>query len=149
MEIVATVGLLPKAFGFLATASMRIGLKINILYIIYILKFLAVINMECWNIDLMMVILMLVVMMDRWRGWGPWRRTMTLIGSNYVLFSVDLLNFLFMGEPRLHARVPTGHLGRWTGPVVHKSNFLGSMKRGKIKSSGFKFVFLRIPIFLC
>ena len=56
---------------------------------------------------------------------------MTLIGSNYVLFSVDLLNFLFMGEPRLHARVPTGHLGRWTGPVVHKSIFVGLHEAGE------------------
>lgn len=51
----------------------------------------------------MMVILKLVVVMDRWRGWGLWRRTTILIGSNYVLFSEDLLNFLFMVEPRLHA----------------------------------------------
>ena len=145
---VLTIGLL----RFFMKVVAKLGLLhfiVNILYIVYILKVFVEIKKKSWNIDLMTVILTLVAVRDRWRGWGLWRRTTILIGSNYVLFSVDLLNFLFMGEPRLYARVPTGHLGRWTGPVVHKSNLLGSMKRGKIKYSGFKFVFLRTPIFLC
>ena len=121
MVNVLTVGFL----RFFLKVVVKLGLLhfiVNILYIVYILKVFVEINKKSQNIDSMTVILTLVAVMDRWRGWGPWRRTTMWIGSTYVLFSMDLLNFLFMGGPRLHARIPTGQRGRWMGPVVHKSN---------------------------
>ena len=51
---------------------------------------------------------------------------MVPIGSPYKLFSVEQLNFLFMGEPRPDAQYPTGQLGRWMGPLVQWSFKLGS-----------------------
>eukprot|EP00435_Cladocopium_sp_Y103_P068487 s563_g31.t1 len=64
----------------------------------------------------MMVNVAVMVAMDRWRGRGLRRWMVSLLGPHYMLFSVDLLFFVILGEPRPLARV-TGQPGLWEGPV--------------------------------